>query len=170
MSAAAKVNALEAKRDQLLASQAQVSDQANAILTKKGGLNESSRMVRKNLQAAIAVAQQPGFFEYYQVNDECKSAEKQNELKKLTQNIKRFQKEIDQVNSEIAANQPKKSVPLAPNVSSFQQWFSQYGTPKPSPHGILTQIQDDPKIYGGTSHHAGFRTLSKQMRKGRCTR
>ena len=85
---------LEAKRDQLLALQRDVSNQFNALLTKKGGLNDTSRMVKKNLQAAIAVAQQPGFFEYYAVSDEVKGIEKTNELKKLTQQIKRFQKEV----------------------------------------------------------------------------
>ena len=88
---------LELKRDQLLSNQRTVSDKFNEVLTKKGGLNDSSTMVRKNLLAAIAVAQQPGFFEYYKVPDEVKTIEVQNELKKLTMQIKRVQKEIDQV-------------------------------------------------------------------------
>jgi hypothetical protein len=165
-----KILALEAKRDQLLANQAAVSDAFNGVLTKAGGLNDNSRMVRKNLQAAIAVAQQPGFFEYYKVSDEVTKAEKNNELKKLAQQIKRFQKEIDQVNSEIAVSGPKSSNPVVPNVSSFQQWFNNYGTPKPSPHGFMSSFQNDPKIYGGTMHHSGFRTQGKMMRKGRLTR
>ena len=74
---------------------------ATNILRSQGGLNDTSRLVKKNLQAAIAVAQQPGFFEYYKVSEEVKKIEKMDELKKLTKKIKRFQKEIDQVNSEI---------------------------------------------------------------------
>ncbi len=165
-----KVKELEAKRDQLLFRQRAVSDKFNSVLTKKGGLNDTSTLVRKNLGAAIAVAQQPGFFEYYKVSDEVKGVEKQNELKKLTQQIKRFQKQIDQVNSEIEVARPKVSPPPAPSISSFQQWFSTYGKPKPSPHGFMSKFQEDPKIYGGTSHHAGFRTQGRMMCKGRLTR
>ena len=104
------------------------------------------------------------------MSDEVKKIESNNALKKLTQQIKRFQKEIDQVNSEINVQQPKARVPVTPNVSSFQQWFSTYGNPKPSPHGFLSTVQSDPKIYGGTVHHSGFRTQAKMLRKGRLTR
>jgi len=44
-----KLKALEAKRDLLLANQATVSDQFNSTLTKEGGLNDNSKMVRKNV-------------------------------------------------------------------------------------------------------------------------
>ncbi|GMH77421.1 hypothetical protein TL16_g07400 [Triparma laevis f. inornata] len=165
------VKELEAKRDQMLALQRDVSKKFNAVLTKKGGLNDTSFMVKKNLQAAIAVAQQPGFFEYYQPSAEVKAVESTNELKKLTQKIKRMQKEIDQVNSEIVVARPKKSDPPPPAiVSGFDQWFNNYGKPKPSPHGFMSQFQEDPKIYGGTGHHSGFRTRARMMRKGTITR
>jgi len=71
------LSALELQRDQLLANQKVVSDKFNSVLTKKGGLNDTSQQVCRNLQAAIAVAQQPGFFEYYKVSDEVKNTEKQ---------------------------------------------------------------------------------------------
>ena len=88
---------LEKKRDQLLSSQTEISTKFNTLLTGKGGLNDTSFLVKKNLVAAIAVAQQPGFFEYYTPSDEVKGVERQGELKKLTMQIQRFQKEIDQV-------------------------------------------------------------------------
>lgn len=44
------VKELEAKRDQMLALQRDVSKKFNAVLTKKGGLNDTSFMVKKNLQ------------------------------------------------------------------------------------------------------------------------
>jgi hypothetical protein len=40
--------------------QKDLADKMNDILTKHGGLNESSKLTRKSLQAAIAVAKQPG--------------------------------------------------------------------------------------------------------------
>ena len=95
---------------------------------------------------------------------------KTGELKKLTAQIRRYQGQIDQVNSEITLARPKAPPPPPATVSSFEQWFNNYGKPKPSPQGFLTVVQDDPKIYGGTSHHAGFKTQAKMMRRGRLTR
>jgi hypothetical protein len=37
-----------------------LSQQMNEYLTKPGGLNEHAKLTRKNLQAAIAVSNQPG--------------------------------------------------------------------------------------------------------------
>ncbi|GMI50353.1 hypothetical protein ScalyP_jg3206 [Parmales sp. scaly parma] len=164
------ISALELQRDQLLESQKVVSDKFNNILTKKGGLNETSTLVCRNLQAAIAVAQQPGFFEYHEVSDEAKSVVKQSELKKLTKQIQRIQKEIDIVNSEIRATRPKPQVVPPPTINGFAGWFRQYGEPKPAPMHFMSEFNNDPKIYGGTNHHAGFKTQSIQMRKGHLTR
>ncbi|GMI41019.1 hypothetical protein TrCOL_g10581 [Triparma columacea] len=164
------VKELEAKRDQLLVAQAKVSDKFNELLNKKDGLKDSSKLVIKNLTAAIAVAQKPGYFEYYKPPSEVKSIEKTGELKKLTSQIRRYQKEIDQVNSEITVARPKPRPPPPATVSGFDQWFNNYGRPKPSPHGYLTVVKEDPKIYGGTGHHAGFKTQAKMMKKGRLTR
>ena len=55
---------------QKLAEQKALSDKMNEILTKKGGLNESSLNAKRNLLAAIAVSTQAGckfslFLTYY---------------------------------------------------------------------------------------------------------
>jgi hypothetical protein len=49
-----------------------LSDQMNELLTKNGGLNEGSKLVVKNLNAAIAVSKRPGYFHYYSPPDELK--------------------------------------------------------------------------------------------------
>jgi len=162
--------ALELQRDQLLNDQKVISDKFNSILTRSGGLNDTSNLVCRNLQAAIAVAQQPGFFEYYKVSEEVTSTVKQNELKKLTKQIKRIQKEIDIVNNEIAAARPKPQVVPPPTINSFSAWFREFGEPKPAPVHFMSEFSDNPKIYGGTNHHSGFKTMSRQMRKGHLTR
>ena len=74
------------------------------------------------------------------------------------------------MNHEIEQARPKPVVPLPATVSNFNQWFSTYGQPKPSPHGFMSSFQEDPKIYGGTGHHSGFKTQARMMRKGRLTR
>ena len=45
---------------QKIKEQKELADKMNDTLTKRGGLNESSKLTRKSLQAAIAVAKQPG--------------------------------------------------------------------------------------------------------------
>lgn len=53
-----------------LEEQKRVADQLRDVLTKDGGLVETSDRLCKNLQAAVAVSKRPGFFEYYQPSDE----------------------------------------------------------------------------------------------------
>ena len=58
----------------------------------------------------------------------------------------------------------------AASCNSLSQWFSVYGTPKPSPNGFLTSFEPSSKIYGGTNHHRAFKSQSRQLKKGRLTR
>ena len=48
------------RKIQKLEEEKQLADEMNAILTRKGGLNESSLQTRKNLNVAIAVSKKPG--------------------------------------------------------------------------------------------------------------
>ena len=74
------------------------------------------------------------------------------------------------MNSSIVVARPVVRPPPPASVSSFDQWFSNYGRPSPGPHGLQSRFQEDPKIYGGTGHHKGFRTQARMMRKGTITR
>jgi hypothetical protein len=123
------------------------------------------------------MSQKPGFFHYYERNDEVKNIEKQQELKKLTQKIKRMQVEINTINGEIEAGKMVGKTPshaaaaAAPsNVNSFEQWFAAYGHPQPTPDGMLSSFNSSPKIYGMTRHHSAFKTQGTLMRKGRLIR
>ena len=51
----AKLSKLREQREQ--------SDRLNALLNKEGGLIQSQAQTCKNLEAAVAVSKQPGFFE-----------------------------------------------------------------------------------------------------------
>ena len=175
-------NSLETKRDALLKTQQTVSLKFNRLLTRKEGLNDTSFQVRKNLTAAICVSKQPGFFEYYKVSSENTDVEKSNLLGKMTKEIKTLQLALDSVNHEIevqnsktAKTQKKNLKDVAANaeknIGSFQQWFTTYGDPAGiPPDGWRSSFTEDPKIYGGTGHHAGFKTQAKVMRRGRLTR
>ena len=82
-------------------------------------LASAPQIERKNLAAAIAVSQKPGYFEYYKRNDECVNVEKHDEFKKLTRQIKRLQRDIDQVNHEIGKQAQCKPISLLFISSSF---------------------------------------------------
>jgi hypothetical protein len=152
-----------------------LSDQMNDILTRHGGMNDSSRMCRKNLQAAIAVSKQPGYFEYYTPPKEIKDIEDSKLLNSLVRSLGKVHREIEQINSDIATHKTQKN-PEANfqelGLKTLGQWFEVYGTPKNVEllDELKTTFQASPKIYGGTNHHRAFKSQSSNMRKGRLTR
>lgn len=176
---------------QKIKEQKDLSDRMNDLLTKHGGLNESSRLARKNLQAAIAVAKQPGeqflvsalissfeppnppgFFEYYQPPEEIRATEEGKVLNQLARNIHKVHCELEQIDSEIHKARTAPPAPADIPLSSLSQWFDVYGRPKHGDDGqdLLTTFSPSPKIYGGTAHHRSFKTQASIMRKGRLTR
>jgi hypothetical protein len=178
---------------QKIKEQKELSDAMNETLTKHGGLNENSKMTRKSLQAAIAVAKQPGlfrmshfdaltclpvvrhfvgYFDYYRPTDEVKDIEEGKVLNQYARKIAKVHAELEQINSEIdKAKRPPQTVTEIP-LSSLGQWFDVYGRPKPNPavEDMLTTFSPSPKIYGGTAHHRSFKTQASIMRSGRITR
>ena len=174
---------------QKIKEQKELADKMNDTLTKRGGLNESSKLTRKSLQAAIAVAKQPGdcfaycvnlwvnilfllgFFEYYKPSEDVQHVEEGKVLNQLARNISRTHAELEQINSEIEKS--KHSPPTIAEIplSSLSQWFDVYGRPAHADDAdMLTTFSPSPKIYGGTAHHRSFKTQSSIMRKGRLTR
>lgn len=65
MAASNSLDQLYELKFQKIKEQKALSDRMHDVLSKSGGLNESSKMALKNLQAAIAVSKRPGYFEYY---------------------------------------------------------------------------------------------------------
>lgn len=59
---------------------------------------------------------------------------------------------------------------LANATRGVDAWFHTFGRPKPYPNGLTTEFAPSSKIYGGTQHHAAFKSLSTSMRRGRATR
>mmetsp|Transcript_25386 Transcript_25386/g.33145 ORF Transcript_25386/g.33145 Transcript_25386/m.33145 type:complete len:196 (-) Transcript_25386:266-853(-) len=168
-----KIGALYAAKLRKMREQKDLSNEMNAILTREGGLNDCSQQTCKNLEVAIAVSQRPGHVKYYQPPPEIQRIYDQGDLKLLTNKIKQKQREIDQVKAEIQQEekmQREQNLGRSGNVDSLSQWFAVYGQPKPPCNGQMTTFDADPKVYGGTTHHQAFKTLSKTMRKGRVLR
>lgn len=160
-----------------LEEQKALADRMNSILTREGGMNDSSRLMCKNLTAAIAVSNQPGYFEYYSPPSDVKDLEESNALKSLVRSLGKVHRELDQINAEIAnhkANKMTEAKPMLQDIGlrSINQWFEVYGTPKNTEllDELKTTFQASPKIYGGTNHHRAFKSQTSNMRKGRITR
>lgn len=154
------------------------SDQMNDILSKNGGLNDSSKSTLKNLQAAIAVSKKPGYFEYYAAPDDIKRTEEKKVLNYLARKVQSLHKELEQINEEIAhAEAQKRAQQLAAlennrSINSLSQWFDTYGRPTLTEEkkDRMTSFSTNSKIYGGTQHYKSFKTVSTVMTKGRLTR
>lgn len=163
--------ALYAHKLQKLEEQKLLSDQMNENLQK---LEQGSRLARKNLNAAIAVAQQPGYFTYYQPTDEVRELEQSKALNGLARKISKVGTELAALTEEIHAmkNRAKKSEPEI-NLTTLHGWFETYGKPAHNDEKggiLLTDFVASPKIYGGTAHHKSFKSVGTIMRKGTLTR
>ena len=156
-------------KTQKLIEQKALSDEASTILSK---LNNSSLQARKNLSAAIAVAKKPGYFDYYEPNNDIKSIESNHILKKITNQIGALTTELQVINEEISSIKLIHSQQKPPDlgITKISQWFEVYGQPKNDDMDRLTSFSVCRKIYGGTSHHRSFKSLSSTMKKGRITK
>lgn len=164
---------LYAVRLQKLEEQKALSTRMNDILTKPKGLNESQKLTQKNLQAAIAVAKQPGYFEYYETPDDLKQIESNKTLNSLARAIQKLHQELEQIGSEIAAMEAKKPQPKMNDMplTSLSQWFDTYGRAKDSGNKEqITQFSANSRVYGGTAHHRAFKSQGATMKTGRITR
>ena len=144
-----KLRTLEQQRAQ--------SDDLNALLTREGGLNESQYMTCKNLKAAVAVSKQPGFFEYHKHSAEVQRAYDRKTCNQMVKKIARTQQDLDAIEEDIRAREAArlKSLELRdPTLTSFDQWFQQFGRPQNMPQRFYSTFDDNKKIYGGTHHHA----------------
>ena len=86
---------------QKLKHQSSLSKKMNDILTKSGGMNDSTHHSIKSINAAIAVAKQPGYFDYYAASDDIKHAEEKKTLNHLAKEIQKVHLELEQLNGEI---------------------------------------------------------------------
>ena len=63
------------------------------------------------MKAAIAVAKQPGYFEYYHPSDEVRECESGKTLNKLVKSLDKVHRELEQINGDIANAQAARSEP-----------------------------------------------------------
>lgn len=170
-----RLNQLYEQKFAKLKEQKDISKKMKDILGSPTGLIDSSFKTRKSIKAAIAVAKQPGYFEYYKPPSEVEQHEGDKTLNKLARHVQKIHRELEEINSEIESIEHSNRAVL-PQVSgapsTLSQWFDTYGKPKgiETQEDMLTSFHQSPKIYGGTSHHRAFKSQSSNMKKGRLTR
>lgn len=165
-SSSSRLDGLYKQKEAKLLLQKSVSDEASSILRK---LNESSKVSRKNLQAAIAIARQPGYFEYYQRPPEIVRIEEGRVLNRLAVEISKINREIDQISEEIEieTRQLRKNRVREIDLTRVNQWFEVYGKPIHTEDDRRTAFSPSKKVYGGTDHHKSFKSVAVTMTPGR---
>jgi hypothetical protein len=161
-----RLESLISLKEQKLISQKSLSDEFHEIVLK---LSISNNQKRKNLVAAIAVAKQPGYFAYYEPPSEIQSLESSNVLKQLAQQISKLNREIELLNEEIRHEFESKASNMntSTELDKISQWYEVYGRPSRPNDDRLTSFVPNNKVYGGTSHHRSFKSVSVTMKKGR---
>ncbi|CAN0392685.1 unnamed protein product [Ectocarpus fasciculatus] len=175
MQSSSRLNQLYEQKFAKLKEQKDVSNKMKEILANPTGLIDSSFKTRKSLKAAIAVARQPGYFEYFTPPTEVEEHEQNKTLSQMARQVQKLHRELEEINSEIStieSSNKTASIDSNGGPSSLSQWFDTYGRPKhaETQEDMLTSFHQSPKIYGGTSHHRAFKSQSSNMKKGRLTR
>jgi hypothetical protein len=169
-----RLDALTAEHQKKLAAQAAVLDKLHAMLADKEGLIENTKYTMKNLEAAIASSRRPGYFSYWQPNENVKHIESKKELSRLTIQVNSMQKEIDLAAAEVARVEGDIRLELALKdnpTRNLDTWFATYGRPTRQPSmGMASEYRPNPKVYGGTKHHKSYRSLAVTLKPGNLTK
>jgi hypothetical protein len=150
-----------------LSEQKTLSDKMNSILAS---MNDSTKLKKRNLRAAIAVSNQPGFFDYYETPDDIKQMEDNKVLNKIARQVAKVGREIEAITEEISLIKKPKDSASENSFRSLDQWLESYGRPNIYNSELISSFKPSAKIYGGTAHHRSFKSSAATMRKGRVTR
>jgi hypothetical protein len=155
------------KKQEMLRRQKDLAVRINGRLVgeKNGvGLNEVARRTCKNLNAAVAAAKRPGYFDYYKPPEEIQQQVAKQELQTMLRKLEVMDvglKELDDsLDEELAKKKASLEARSVPEVKSLKEWFASYGAPqRPEGQGPgwRTELAPSKYIYGGTAHHRGER-------------
>lgn len=154
----------------LVKKQKVASDEFNALLNKKDGLKNNTRLTVKNLEVAVVQSKRPGYFHYHKPSEEVQRIEREGLLVKKSKEIQALQAQIDAVNEEIKKRHEAEKVAKPPSCNTLKQFFSEFGRPDPVQFEPLrTEFRPSPKVYGGSKHYQSFKSISVDMKRGRVT-
>ena len=133
-------------------------------------------MTKRNLDAAIATATQPGYFKYHEGTAEAREAEKKNKVRLLRAQLKNAQADIDKQQTEIdrlLAEGRRASAPRKSQADTFAAWHRDFGEASESTmqsRDMMSEFKNNTRIYGKTKHHQAFKSLAVTMKKGNLTK
>ena len=139
-------------------------------------LIENTRLTKRNLDAAIATATQPGYFRYHLGTDEALEAEKKNKVRLLRAQLKNAQSEIDKQQTEInrlLGEGRKASAPRKSQADTFAAWHREFGVASESTlqsRDMMSDFKNNSRIYGKTKHHQAFKSVAVTMKRGNLTK
>lgn len=131
---------------------------------------EHTLRTTRNVRAAIVVARQPGYFNYYKPPPEIEAAERNGAIASYVREIQRCQGDIDAVNADIAAVERdiKALQGSEQQVSSLHQWLAVHGRPVTEfGQGFTSQFVASKHVFGGTKHYPGFKSQAVTLVLGR---
>ena len=168
------IDRLKGKRAAKMEQQRQLADDMNKRLTRKWGYNDNTARSMRNLECAIGKSKAPGTFPYHKPPPDIAKAEKNNDFGKMNKQLNEMQKEILQIDRDIEQAQKKKQLIEDSRqkvaIMTMSQWFDTFGVPKPEPApGYVTRFTPSSKVYGGTNHYSGFKTVATTMKQARMT-
>jgi hypothetical protein len=176
------------------------ADVAEDIAKKSGISRANVVKVKKVLDKGTPQLQQKmlaGDVSIHAAHNEVKQAEQQKTLNGMAKKIGKVHSEIEQLDNEIAlaAAATKGRTPEDQRLASVNEWFAKnggrtfgegsssptslknwfetYGKPDVSgtfAAAMLSKLEPNPKIYGGTAHHRSFKSKAVIMKKGSLTR
>jgi hypothetical protein len=165
---------LQQKRAAKVEEQRLVAENMSSMLRKPQGLIENNARACRNLDVAITKSKSPGVFAYHKAPSSIARAEKNNDMGSMNGKITSIQKEIHQIDRDMDLARKKQrqleDSKQKVGIMNMSQWFDTFGVPKPEPApGYTTRFTPGTKVYGGTNHYSGFRTVSTRLTKGRMT-
>jgi hypothetical protein len=162
-----RVKKAEEELKGLLADQARLARELAAMVEK---LSADTHATSKNLEAAIAQARNPGYWRYHVPPAEVSKIEAQKKVDAHIKAIAKVQADIDRVRSDMerAAERPTDGrEPRKPE--SLRDWFREHGRPTPGygGAGYASELEPPTRVYGGTKHYPGFRSVARRLKPGR---
>ena len=166
------------KKSEILLKQAAQGDALSELLNSKdSGLIEVSRRTCKNLEAAVVASKRPGYFDYYKPPANVQQSVTNNEVGTKLAQMQKTQDALTEIEEKLKEAKQIRQKELAaqapPKVKSLSEWMAHYGDcqkPEGSGPGWRTEVDKNPKIYGGTNHHMAFKTQAKRQKPGRLTK
>lgn len=153
------------------------------LTAEKDGLIENTRLTCRNLDAAVVQSKQPGYFHYHKASAAVATLEASHAVPGKVKEIEAVEAQITHLRAEAEALRKSFSAtmtaassgsttslrPSTASVTTFSQWFSEYKRPSPAfgADSMKSKFVPSARIYGGSAHYEGFKSVATTMKPGK---